>query len=187
MKYKVATFLICLIISIGYINKINKIEIVDDSKYAKVKENTNDKIKDKKEKTKKIKDKKEKNKSNELEYWSNVTGETVVKVTKINAKLSFYTDLDCENYEGCNGITASGVKLYDGVVANNMYKMGTTVYFKGYGEYKILDRGGKGLSTYYNFDMYIPRNYGESDKTYHSRVNNMGIRKTTGYILEFAE
>lgn len=183
MRCKIISFLMCLSISIGIMCRSNKIQTIDneiESKYTS-KQKLTKKIKPKKKVVKKSK------KEKELEYWSKVTGKKVIKVTKITAKLSFYTDLDCENYQGCNGKTSSGVKLHDGVIANNKYKMGTTFYFKGYGEYKLLDRGGKGLNTWSNFDMYIPRNYGESDKYYYNRVNNMGIRKTTGYILKFSE
>lgn len=181
MKCKIISFFMCLLISLSVISRSNKIVTTSNK--------TESEYTSKQKLTKKIKPKKvikKSKKQKELEYWSKVTGKKVVKVTKINAKLSFYTDLDCENYQGCNGKTSSGVKLYDGVIANNKYKMGTNFYFKGYGEYKLLDTGGKGLYDN-NFDMYIPRNYGESDKNYFNRVNNMGIRKTTGYILEFAE
>lgn len=181
MRCKIISFFMCLFISTSIMCKSNKIEIIDnktESEYTS-KQKLTKKIKPKKKVIKKGK------KEKELEYWSKVTGKKVIKVTKINAKLSFYTDLDCENYQGCNGITASGVKLYDGVIANNTYEMGTTFYFKGYGEYELLDRGGRGLYGN-NFDMYIPRNYGESDNNYFTRINNMGIRKITGYILDFA-
>ena len=180
MRCKIISFFMCLFISINIMYKSNKIEIIDS--------NTESEYTSKQKLTKKIKPKKvikKSKKEKELEYWSKVTGKKVIKVTKINAKLSFYTDLDCENYPGCNGVTASGVKLYDGVIANNTYEMGTTFYFKGYGEYELLDRGGRGLYGN-NFDMYIPRNYGESDNNYFTRINNMGIHKTTGYILDFA-
>lgn len=182
MKCKIISFLMCLSISIGVMCRSNKIQTIDnkiESEYTS-KQKLTKKIKPKKKVVKKSK------KEKELEYWSKVTGNKVAKVTKITAKISFYTDLDCENYQGCNGITSSGVKLYDGVVANNSLEIGTNIYFKGYGEYKVLDKGGKGLYGY-NFDMYIPRNYGESDNNYYNRVNNLGIRKTTGYILKFAE
>lgn len=182
MKCKIISFFMCLFISMSILCKSNKIETLDnktESEYTS-KQKLTKKVKPKKKVIKKSK------KQKELEYWSKVTGNKVTKVTKITAKLSFYTDLDCENYQGCNGKTASGVKLYDGVVANNSLKFGTNIYFKGYGEYEVLDKGGKGLYGY-NFDMYIPRNYGESDRSYFNRINNMGIHKTTGYILEFAE
>lgn len=168
MKSKLIGFILCLLISLGLMNRINKIETYND-KYIPV------------VKTKEIKKKSKKEK--ELDKWSKIVGYKVKSVKKINAKLSFYTDLDCENYRGCNGKTASGVKLYDGVVANNSMKFGTKIYFKGYGEYEVLDRGGKGL-YYYNFDMYIPRNYGENDKAYFRRVNNLGVKNVNAWIIK---
>lgn len=182
MKCKTISFFICLFMSVTLMSKSNKIETLNtqtENKYIS---------KEKVKRIKKVKKVVKKNKKDkELEYWSNVVGKKVTKITKIDAKLSFYTSLDSENYEGCNGITASGVKLFDGVVANNYWNMGTVVYFKGYGEYEVLDTGGKGLNTWNNFDMYIPRLNYESDSSYFKRVNNKGIKNTTGYILDIAE
>lgn len=182
MKCKILSLLIIVVSLIAIEYKVNKIDIINTQTEKKLV----DKYKPKKvDKVKKVKKKTKEEK--ELKYFSKLTGKKVVKVTKIDMKLSFYTSLDCENYEGCNGVTSSGVKLYDGVVANNYYPMETNLFIKGYGEYKILDRGGKGLDSWVNFDMYIPRNYGESDRNYYKRVNSMGIRSADGYILKFEE
>ena len=155
MKCKILSLLIIVVSLITIEYKVNKIDIINTQTEKKLV----DKYKPKKvNKVKKVKKKTKEEK--ELEYFSKLTGKKVVKVTKIDMKLSFYTSLDCENYEGCNGVTSSGVKLYDGVV---------------------------GLDSWVNFDMYIPRNYGESDRSYYRRVNSMGIRSADGYILKFEE
>lgn len=188
MKCKIISFFMCLLAITITIQKVNKLETIDsyaESKYVS-------KEKDKKpKKVKKVKKtiitKPKPKKITELEYWSDVVGKKVTKVTKVNAKLSFFTDLDIENYEGCGGMTASGHKLFDGVIANNLWSMGTIVYFKGYGEYQVLDTGGNGLNTWNNFDMYIPRLSYENDLSYYQRVNNLGIKSTTGYVLEITE
>ena len=169
MKIKLIGFILCLLISLGIMNKINEIETYNDKHIPVVK-------------TKEIKKKSKKEK--ELDKWSKIVGYKVKSVKKIKAKLSFYTDLDCENYQGCNGKTASGVRLYDGVVANNSMEFGTKIYFKGYGEYEVLDRGGAGLDSWVNFDMYIPRNYGESDENYFRRINNLGVKNVDAWIIK---
>ena len=125
-------------------------------------------------------------KKKSLDYWSKFTGQNVTKVTEIECKLSFYTSLAREN-AGYENLTASGSALYPGVIANNMYPFGTDIYIEGFDMCQVMDRGGKGLSTYNNFDVYIPRNYGESDLDYYNRVNDMGIKTVKGYILEFKE
>ena len=49
----------------------------------------------------------------------------------------------------------------------------------------VRDRGGKGLNTPYKLDVYVPRIKGESNKRYYRRVNNMGVKKRTVYLLYF--
>ena len=120
-----------------------------------------------------------------LEYWSKITGKKVVGVKEIYARLSFYTSLDCEN--GFGAITSTGARLRDGIIANNMYPIGTNIHFKGYGHYQVLDRGGSGFNNYNSFDVFVPRNYGESDSQYYNRVNNLGIKQVKGYILDFSK
>lgn len=169
-KYIIFT-LVCLI-TIIYNYKINKIVTTDTKNDVKIKHSIVEKPKEISKEEK------------ELNYWSEVTGEEVSKVTEIECKLSFYTSLAREN-SGFENLTASGSSLYPGVIANNMYPFGTDIYIEGFGVCQVMDRGGKGLSTYNNFDVYIPRNYGENDLDYYNRVNDMGIKPVKGYILEF--
>ncbi len=50
---------------------------------------------------------------------------------------------------------------------------------------EVIDRGCSNFNNVYRYDVYIPRNSGESDSAYLSRVNNMGKKTVTAYILEF--
>jgi 3D (Asp-Asp-Asp) domain-containing protein len=100
-------------------------------------------------------------------------------------ELTFYTSLDMENYQNCGGITASGCKLFDGVVASNYYKLNTKIKLQGWGEVMVLDRGSnKYFNNDYKLDVYIPREHGESDSHYHARVNKMGKIKTNGIVVK---
>ncbi|MBC6695230.1 hypothetical protein H9L25_00360 [Terrisporobacter mayombei] len=169
---KCIVFILVCLISIIYNYKINKIVATDTRNDIEIKHKVVEKPKEISKEEK------------ELNYWSKVTGENVTKVTEIECKLSFYTSLAREN-AGYENLTASGSALYPGVIANNMYPFDTDIYIEGFGICQVKDRGGKGLSTYNNFDVYIPRNYGESDLDYYDRVNDMGIKTVKGYILEF--
>ena len=100
-------------------------------------------------------------------------------------ELTFYSNLDMENYSGCGGVTSTGNKLFDGVVASNYYKINTKIKLQGWGEVTVLDRGSdKYFNNDYRLDVYIPREHGESDSHYLSRVNKMGRVKVKGCILK---
>ena len=97
--------------------------------------------------------------------------------------LTFYTSLDCEN--GYGAITCTGKKLADGMVANNVYSIGTTIKLDGYGEVTVADRGS---NKYFNnetrLDVYIPKNSNENNSEYFRRVNKMGKVTVKGRIIK---
>jgi len=100
-------------------------------------------------------------------------------------ELTFYSNLDMENYSGCGGITSSGCKLFDGVVASNYYKMNTKIKLEGWGEVTVLDKGSdKYFNNDYRLDVFIPKEPNESDSHYYSRVNKMGKIKVKGVIVK---
>lgn len=187
MRCKIIVFLVAMLSSVALNYNINKAETIDTKTETKHIEQIKERKKEKKVKGK-SKPKPKKTKEQERrEYWSNVLGRKVAKVTKIKAKISFYTSLACEN-GGYAGITASGKRLREGMVANNYYSFGTNIYFKGYGLKEVQDRGAKSVfNNYTSFDVFVPRNYGESDSQYFKRVNNMGVKTVTAYVFKFEE
>ncbi|MEG1597496.1 MAG: hypothetical protein RR359_04405 [Bacilli bacterium] len=100
---------------------------------------------------------------------------------KVNLKLTFYTDLSCENTEEYGGVDAIGNKLTFGTVANNYYPIGTEIKI-GDNNFTVSDRGGNGFNNYYNLDVFIPREYGENDDNYYKRINSMGVKEVVGYV-----
>lgn len=190
MRSKVIVFLVAMLSSVALNYNINKAETIDTKTETKHIEYSREKDKKEKKVKGKSKPKPKKTKTKEqeqLEYWTNILGRKVAKVTKIKAKISFYTSLGCEN-GGYAGITASGKRLREGMVANNCYSFGTNIYFKGYGLKEVQDRGANSVfGNYTSFDVFVPRNYGESDSQYFKRVNNMGVKTVTAYVFKFEE
>lgn len=109
-------------------------------------------------------------------------GVNKTKGRKIKCRLTFYTSLACEN-GGYGNVTASGKRLYDGCVANNALPFGTKVVIDGK-TYTVEDRGCSAFNNIYSYDVYVPRRSGESDSAYINRVNNMGKRYVTAYIID---
>ena len=100
-------------------------------------------------------------------------------------ELTFYSNLDMENYSGCGGITSTGHKLFDGVVASNYYKINTKIKLEGWGNVTVLDRGSdKYFNNDYRLDVFIPRESNESDSHYFNRVNKMGRVKVKGCVIK---
>lgn len=152
--------------------KSNKIETLDN--------NTENEFTAKQKLTKKIKPKKvikKSKKEKQLEYWSEITGKTVTKVTKITARLSFYSPNPSEN--GGYTTDCQGNKLKYGTMANNYYSLGTKIYIKDFGLMSVEDRGGRHFNSWSNFDVFIN---GSMDY-----VNSLGLKNKTAWILEFAE
>lgn len=104
-------------------------------------------------------------------------------LTPMEFEVTFYSDLNCEN--GYGNLTATGDVLASGMVANNYFDFGTQLYIEGLGLKTVKDRGSKKhFSNKNRIDVFVPRNYGESDDEYYTRVNNMGRVIMQGYILE---
>lgn len=96
--------------------------------------------------------------------------------------LTFYTTLDEEN--GWGPINCLGEPLAQGMVANNVLPIGTKIDLGEYGVVEVRDRGGSNFDVMHRIDYLVMRNPGESDSEYFKRVNNYGIKKVMGYIIE---
>ena len=120
----------------------------------------------------------------ETSEWRLPLGITVDQLHPIEAKISFYSSLPCEN--GIYGLkTASGVDMQENTVANNFLPFFTNVYIEGYGMKEVHDTGSpKYFNTYDKFDIYVPRNPGENDSDYYKRVNDMGRQVKKAYIIK---
>ena len=95
--------------------------------------------------------------------------------------LTFYTSLPEEN--GGYTVTCQGKKLKNGMVASNVYPLGTKIRINGK-IFTVSDRGGKNFNHSNRLDVLVEKNSGESNSEYLKRVNNLGKVKVTGYILE---
>ena len=100
-----------------------------------------------------------------------------------NFILTYYTSLDEEN-GGYGGINHLGKKLSRGMVANNYYEVGTRILLDDGSEYIVADRGGKNFNSEHRLDVFVERQYGESDYEYKKRVNNKGVKEIGGKIDE---
>jgi 3D (Asp-Asp-Asp) domain-containing protein len=98
-------------------------------------------------------------------------------------ELTFYSGLVCENSK-YGAVTCKGVKLFDGVVANNVLPYKTKIKLSGWGVVEVLDVGGESFDSPYRLDVYVPRIKGESDNKYYNRVQNMGRIKVKGKLIE---
>lgn len=101
--------------------------------------------------------------------------------TPITLKLSFYGDFAHEN-GGYAGIDAQGNKLASGTIASNVYPFGTKFSFNGQ-TFTVRDRGGSHFNDPNRLDVFVPRNPGESDSEYSTRISNYGRKTITGYKL----
>jgi 3D (Asp-Asp-Asp) domain-containing protein len=104
-------------------------------------------------------------------------------VNEVDITLTFYTSLSEEN-GGFKGINCSGRKLIPGMVANNVLPQGTKILTKEFGTLTVDDKGGSNFNTIHRLDVYVPRNYGESDDHYRRRVSRMGRVNVKGFILD---
>lgn len=101
--------------------------------------------------------------------------------------LSHYGDTAGEN-GGYAHKTASGVNLFDGVVASNNFPFYTKIFLENYQKtYMVLDTGNKNVlkklpDGSIKIDIFVPRKSGESNADYKNRIMDLGIRKTYGYV-----
>lgn len=97
--------------------------------------------------------------------------------------LTFYTSLEYEN-SSAGAVTCENKPLSKGGVANNIIPLNTKLYLEGYGQVTVNDKGSE---KYFNvdnrLDVFVEREPGESDKQYAKRVNNYGVQKVHGYIV----
>ncbi|MGL6184721.1 MAG: 3D domain-containing protein [Clostridium chrysemydis] len=100
-------------------------------------------------------------------------------VEEVNFTLSFYSTDPSEN--GGYTVTCTGEPLQYGMVASNVYPLGTKIYLEGYGLFTVADRGGNHFDNYNRLDVLIPPLY-EGEQGYKRRVNNMGKPKVKGYV-----
>lgn len=126
------------------------------------------------------KESKEKARLEELEKINLLKSKEESSKKHIEFTLTFYTSLPEEN--GGHTVTCKGEKLKYGMVASNVYPLGTKINLKGYGIFTISDRGGSNFNSPNRLDVLIERNGGEGDTEYLNRVNNMGKPTVTGYI-----
>ena len=106
----------------------------------------------------------------------------------INIVVTFYTELAEEN-GGYAGMTCEAKRLVPGMVATiDELPLGTILETETFGTLTVADRmhRGVGLSRCGNYeypiDMFVARNYGESDYEYKRRVNKMGVVRTTAVV-----
>lgn len=205
MKSKIAILVIIPMLVLGggnklnqeYKDKVHKIEMqkeadirrkrIQEEKKKEKKRLENRKKEEKvKTKTEKKRQKEEEKKKAELEKQQQKKKkekqQKKTKGRKIKCRLTFYTSLACEN-GGYGNVTASGKRLYDGCIANNALPFGTKVVIDGK-TYTVEDRGCSAFNNIYSYDVYVPRRSGESDSAYINRVNNMGKRYVTAYIID---
>lgn len=95
-------------------------------------------------------------------------------------RLSFYSNLPEHNGGYTN--TASGAPLTYGVVASNVYPIGTKIELEGYGMMTVLDRGGSHFNNDDRLDVFIPPKEGESKTNYKARIWKLGRKVTEGKI-----
>ena len=109
------------------------------------------------------------------------TGLNVTGYTKVEFVKTFYTSLPSEN--GGYTVTCNGKPLKGNIVANNIIPQYTNILL-GDRLVKVGDRGAKShFDVMHRLDVLVERIPGESDNTYLKRVNNLGIQREVGYIL----
>ena len=101
----------------------------------------------------------------------------------IEFKLTYYSSDPSENIPGMASVTCEGEKLEEGICASNVYPLGTRIVFNDGTELVVKDRGGKDFNDYNRIDVFIEREPGEDNRTYLKRVNNLGIKHKTGYVI----
>ncbi|MDM0659958.1 hypothetical protein QTH47_12610 [Clostridium perfringens] len=198
MKRRIVSVLCCLPLLLGITDKVldksnlhNKFKLnIQDNQYPL--EDVNSKFKKFKEESKQLKkqqmlkelgkglkqqneEKLSKQKKQEEISSRGLTGE----VEEIDFIISFYTNTKDEN--GGYTVTCTGQPLRYGIVASNVYPLGTKIYLEGYGLFTVADTGGSHFNNYNRLDVLIPPKY-EGEPNYKQRVNNMGKPHVKGYV-----
>lgn len=183
-------FRVAVVAWAGLLTTAQCLDTVKDVKtYTEMKEKqdkTNDQVKSlKKEITKTNKEKDEKIKA--LEKKIDEQGKKLLEIEKAKAdarkesptngepitlRLSYYGE-GAEENGGYAGITCTGAKLVDGMVASNVYDIGTKFMWDGK-VYTVSDTGGDHFDSYDRLDVFVPRYPGESKDSYDRRISDEG-------------
>lgn len=196
MKRRIVSVLCCLPLLLGITDKVldksnlhNKFKLniqdnqypLEDNKFKKIKEESEQlkkqqMLKEIGEGLKQQNEEKLREQKNQEEISSRgLTGE----VEEIDFIISFYTNTKDEN--GGYTVTCTGQPLRYGIVASNVYPLGTKIYLEGYGLFTVADTGGDHFNNYNRLDVLIPPKY-EGEPNYKQRVNNMGKPHVKGYV-----
>ncbi|MCH1964432.1 hypothetical protein MCG45_16500 [Clostridium perfringens] len=197
MKRRIVSVLCCLPLLLGVTDRVldksnlhNKFKLniqdnqylLEDNKFKKIKEESEQlkkqqMLKELGEGLKQQNEEKLKEQKKQEEISSRgLTGE----VEEIDFIISFYTNTKDEN--GGYTVTCTGQPLRYGIVASNVYPLGTKIYLEGYGLFTVADRGGSHFDNYNRLDVLIPKEGDESVSQYRRRVNNMGKPHVKGYV-----
>lgn len=197
MKKRIVSVLCCLPLLLGITDKIldksnlhNKFKLnIQDNQYP-LEDNKFKKIKEESEQLKKQQMLKEigeglkqqnEEKLREQKKQEEISGRGLTgEVEEIDFIISFYTNTKDEN--GGYTVTCTGQPLQYGIVASNVYPLGTKIYLEGYGLFTVADRGGSHFDNYNRLDVLIPKEGDESVNQYRRRVNNMGKPHVKGYV-----
>lgn len=197
MKRRIVSVLCCLPLLLGITDKIldksnlhNKFKLnIQDNQYP-LEDNKFKKIKEESEQLKKQQMLKEigeglkqqnEEKLREQKKQEEISGRGLTgEVEEIDFIISFYTNTKDEN--GGYTVTCTGQPLQYGIVASNVYPLGTKIYLEGYGLFTVADRGGSHFDNYNRLDVLIPKEGDESVNQYRRRVNNMGKPHVKGYV-----
>lgn len=112
-----------------------------------------------------------------------------INMQRVYLTLSHYGDTAGEN-GGYAHKTASGGNLFDGVIASNNFSFNTKIYIEHYGRtFTVKDTGNTSVlkrlpDGSIKIDVFVPREQGESYSHYKSRLLQLGIVKTYGYIIK---
>ena len=196
MKRRIVSVLCCLPLLLGMTDKVldksnlhNRFKLnIQDNQYP-LEDNKFKKIKEESEQLKKQQMLKElgeglkqqnEEKLKEQKKQEEISGRGLTgEVEEIDFILSFYSSLPEEN--GNCTVTCTGQPLRYGIVASNVYPLGTKIYLEGYGLFTVADRGGSHFNNYNRLDVLIPPKY-EGEPNYKQRVNNMGKPHVKGYV-----
>ena len=196
MKRRIVSVLCCLPLLLGITDKVldksnlhNKFKLnIQDNQYP-LEDNKFKKIKEESEQLKKQQMLKElgeglkqqnEEKIREQKKQEEISSRGLSgNVKEVDFILSFYTNTKDEN--GGYIVTCTGQPLQYGIVASNVYPLGTKIYLEGYGLFTVADTGGSHFNNYNRLDVLIPPKY-EGEPNYKQRVNNMGKPHVKGYV-----
>ena len=108
--------------------------------------------------------------------------EFTTKGEPITLRLSFYGG-GAEENGGYAGITCTGEKLKEGMVASNVYPLGTKFMWNNK-VYTVSDTGGNHFDSYDRLDVYVPRLPGEDKNAYDKRISDYGRQTVQAIKME---